>query len=698
MLKNLENVHSHVNSHVFGRTSSDSTPGLAMQIGTSGKKTVGLGTATSIRNRKMCPFCGVVEHMLIQDLFAEPHANTSIYVQLVDSSKGGIDSVVVSLASKPSWERRHASYKLSLYYGPYWGIVYNNDKGSKQYYQRALLELDDKSPDPFHNQWHNINVEVLKIYLQAADFQQELNDAYQEVFNYVLGCFDRGEKPEEELPKRLANFFDSFGADKRIIISDQQTDDLMTALQMTRDQNIAMEIHTRTDPPVPMLLIDVDSMCIIEAKGGEKYVALSYVWGNSKAFTTNKSNKKALMGPGGLNQGDLIPKVIRDAITFTKNIDIKYLKLYQIERMNIIYQDAYLTLVAWVARDGNTPLPGVNTPLEPQVVRRLVNKILLENRVSEDIPFIEEFRRISHYETRAWTFQERLLSKRCLFFHHREALLYIPSIREITIGINSTGYGKISHFNQMHSDGSEGYSDTKMAKQLNISVHTPELMRYVDLVERYSQLNLINSRDKVKAFTGLLSHLRDETGPCVQGLPIYKSPMCLTWKPLGSKSLSRNTNFPSWTWAGVHGPISFMGCFLDWTRIQINEIRGSEVMSQHEWVLWSSKEPEIQEADIIPYSRIFILHFSALTVKVDPNDLSQIQLIQALKDDDPLSNLGVSDCDFILISRGVEGEVSKTYVMLIKWTGECAERVAIVAVKNAAWDCVTPQLKEIHLK
>jgi hypothetical protein len=93
-----------------------------------------------------------------------------------------------------------------------------------------------------------------------------------------------------------------------------------------------------------------------------RYIALSYVWGETNDFTLNSENISSFVKPGGLNShfSNDLPRTIRDAIIVTREIGERYLwidsmciqqddipeKREQIELMDWVYGHATLTIVA----------------------------------------------------------------------------------------------------------------------------------------------------------------------------------------------------------------------------------------------------------------------------------------------------------------------------------------------------------------
>ncbi|KAF2488619.1 hypothetical protein BU16DRAFT_429771, partial [Lophium mytilinum] len=93
----------------------------------------------------------------------------------------------------------------------------------------------------------------------------------------------------------------------------------------------------------------------------DQYVALSYVWGQTRTLRTKKDNLAELQEPGAVSDHDpSIAMTIRDAIKFTRDLGFQFLwvdclsivqddaneKHRQIREMDIVYSQAHLTIVA----------------------------------------------------------------------------------------------------------------------------------------------------------------------------------------------------------------------------------------------------------------------------------------------------------------------------------------------------------------
>lgn len=121
-------------------------------------------------------------------------------------------------------------------------------------------------------------------------------------------------------------------------------------------------------------LIDVVRMSVVQISGQVKYLALSYVWGDAQPLKLVKANVVQLSKSGSLTKlRDKIPQSVRDAMEFVKMVGQQYLwvdslclmqddpdELQQgILSMNMVYQGAYLTIIAANAPNANAGLPRV---------------------------------------------------------------------------------------------------------------------------------------------------------------------------------------------------------------------------------------------------------------------------------------------------------------------------------------------------
>lgn len=169
-------------------------------------------------------------------------------------------------------------------------------------------------------------------------------------------------------------------------------------------------------------LLDVEINCLVETTDLEKYLALSYVWGAVSNFRLTKANRPALLKPDSLNRvSHLLPETIKDTITFTRRLGCRYLWVdalcllqndtddleLGVNAMDLIYERAWLTVVASCGHDANAGLRGVQNgtrrPSENtfQVIPGVEMGILsgLDGLLKKSV-----------YDSRAWTYEFKFAS------------------------------------------------------------------------------------------------------------------------------------------------------------------------------------------------------------------------------------------------------------------------------------------------
>ncbi|KAI5868703.1 hypothetical protein GGS23DRAFT_546828 [Durotheca rogersii] len=175
-------------------------------------------------------------------------------------------------------------------------------------------------------------------------------------------------------------------------------------------------------------VINAVTYTLVDAPRDCRYCALSYVWGDTTVFKTTTKNLDEVRREGGIrNLSDQISRTVLDAISLVREIGETYLwvdavcivqddeqdKATQIKHMDEVYSRAVLTIVAAGGSDSNSGLPGVWPHLRTlSQVTEEVDDIL---RIS--LP-LEPSRKLRHsvWNSRAWTFQEEVLSARTLVF------------------------------------------------------------------------------------------------------------------------------------------------------------------------------------------------------------------------------------------------------------------------------------------
>ncbi|GAP86439.2 putative tol protein [Rosellinia necatrix] len=188
------------------------------------------------------------------------------------------------------------------------------------------------------------------------------------------------------------------------IIDPNQTD-LGLIRQWINKCQSSHNICQQSQGPIDRLGITLTVIdCQLERKvtlpQGERYLALSYRWGPLPRCADPWAVSAA-------------PRTVRDAMFLTLRLGFRY--LWALAVMDHIYESATLTIVAMAGSDDAYGLPGVGT--KPIVSRNEPSQAVLAGHTLVSLsPDILTSVQKSEWATRAWTFQEALLSRRCLLF------------------------------------------------------------------------------------------------------------------------------------------------------------------------------------------------------------------------------------------------------------------------------------------
>lgn len=291
--------------------------------------------------------------------------------------------------------------------------------------------------------------------------------------------------------------------------------------------------------------------------------------------------------------------------------------------MASVYHQAILTIVALGGKDASVGLPGIRpqSRLERGVevatgVRLCPRKRKLSDIISN-----------STYNTRAWTYQERLLSRRCLFF--TEEQVYFQGDAVILCE---------DRFKPCPDDHNL-IAPLALLARLKLSVREKSwdeaFSYYARFVVDYSRKHLSYQSDIISAFTGITKILELYYGwRFLDGLPVPLIDLALLWAPSTTDSildsaLRRRREFPSWSWSGWTGGVDYelvpvdglksklealyledkIGCYEVTDRIL--EFSMSRNRSGHTITNSLKPEPTLQS----PGEKVKILHFKASTVR-----------------------------------------------------------------------------------
>ncbi|KAH8669110.1 heterokaryon incompatibility protein-domain-containing protein [Xylariales sp. PMI_506] len=350
-------------------------------------------------------------------------------------------------------------------------------------------------------------------------------------------------------------------------------------------RNHGLPCTTNKAPIHDLHLINCMTLLVEQGNPDVLYVALSYVWGLSKdghAAAKHIEGRKLIQ--------DQLPAVVKDAIKMTTALGFQYLwidkycinqsdaqvKHEQIQQMDAVYQNAQLTIIAAAGKDESHGLPGVgNKPRNPQHIAREKNVTVVWTMADP-----QSLIRSSQWATRGWTYQEAILSRRCLVFTEEQVYFECntmhchESIHTPLGKMHAKKYAKTVKDVRTGIFGGADYESTSLKALFH---------QYFTNVQEYSARNLSYDQDSLHAFQGIIRRyarqrqsIRDIWGLSYPFDFRYRVPYfvySLTWyHDCGAKSARRRPEFPSWTWAGWEGPIKHKIEGNKWIRNRVKEI------------------------------------------------------------------------------------------------------------------------------
>ncbi|RBR11246.1 uncharacterized protein FIESC28_09130 [Fusarium coffeatum] len=316
-------------------------------------------------------------------------------------------------------------------------------------------------------------------------------------------------------------------------------------------------------------LIDIKKKCVVQVDGSKRppFATLSYVWGRKPFLRLVKANIDELEEEGCLERLEL-PPTIQDAITICEELWIDHLwidslciiqddesvMLEVVDKMDSIYREGILTIIAASGADAYSGIPGVrpNTRFLEQRALNVRGVQLLDSVDEHQFRVYYEGRdpewiSSAPWSRRAWTFQEALVSRRSLFFTSEQVYW---SCREGLMSEDTTEHLDLEAFAKPHEDRYD-------------SDYSPG--EYESIAVTFSTRSLTYEADIGRAFQATQNYL-EKKWPGFKiswGLPHYTFGPCLMWeRPFkedrrlreGTHAVRQHdgtivkVSFPSWSW------------------------------------------------------------------------------------------------------------------------------------------------------
>ena len=334
----------------------------------------------------------------------------------------------------------------------------------------------------------------------------------------------------------------------------------------------------------------------------EPYIALSYVWGKGEPYMTKLSNVMLHRLHGGLERNlKELPRVFHDAFNLVRCLGVRYIWIDSLcivqgssrswglnsRAMDLIYGNAILTICAADGVDSSTGLKAMH-PKEHdahQISAECASGVRLMVSRPPEMGI-----KASTWDTRAWTFQKRLLSKRCLIF--TEGRVYFQCL--------STGMSEDIFADREGAGWSLDLVNAPLQMLRELSRRA--LWVYTKCVPLYTARILTNRKDVLAAFNGIYN-LMEKTmqAPFIFGLPSSHFDMALLWQPQSALERRKpkddkeradynGMQFPSWSWCGwtCDALPSPMGNKSEYNSSMVDGCLTNvqEWLTKHTWIHW----------------------------------------------------------------------------------------------------------------
>lgn len=343
-------------------------------------------------------------------------------------------------------------------------------------------------------------------------------------------------------------------------------------------------------------VVDVQQhhMRLCPLPAGQPYAALSYTWGTQfvgrQHFKATTDNIAELMTEGGIDSiYDQLPLTIRDAIRLVQRLGYRYLWVDSLcilqgdehvwelnaRNMDVVYGNAALTICAADGDDANAGLVALSSAGSryEHHARQIVESYMPDLRLMVSYPS-ETYIQCSRWNSRAWTFQERILSKRCLIFTAGRVYFQCRN-------------SQMSEDVYEHPDASVWSMGLLHGPSIKFrEANTKAVEVYKDTIQSYTSRDLGDEADVLAAFNGIGRDLAKHLGgEAIFGLPNTHFDWALLWEPTSApkrRTKGSKLSFPSWSWVGwKDAPVEYRNSFVAEPERNLHEW-----LLKHTWITW----------------------------------------------------------------------------------------------------------------
>ncbi|CAI6333809.1 unnamed protein product [Periconia digitata] len=447
------------------------------------------------------------------------------------------------------------------------------------------------------------------------------------------------------------------------------------------------------EPYTPKRLVDIDTgsrdmiRVVNTAKHGIRgpYATLSHCWGKTRFLVLLPDNEALLMGKG-ISTSELALN-FRESIEVARSIGMKYIWIDSLcimqgprgdfveqgQFMHKVYRSSYCNIVAADSADSEgglfrerNPSDIVPATYEADDESRFEKgtwRILDENLWNKELLG-------SPIYTRAWVFQERMLSPRLLHFTKSQIFWdcsTLSACEAIPKGLP-------------HAVDRHAVVDRHWRGRLNETVDDPNSPPLIgpnaDSLEnfwktallRYTKCNLTDQKDKRVAIWSVAKLVRDalqRKGPGEEyggGLWARNLHEQLAWRaasPFKNARLDKlQSGSPSWSWASVKGPIHVQDRLVN-ERDYVVESHQGEHIAFRVKTGSRDKEPELQGTGSIDMNcylgrSAIVKNNSFLTHRLTLGEEVSDTIHVFLDETPELENLQSMECHFVILAASLD--------------------------------------------
>lgn len=301
----------------------------------------------------------------------------------------------------------------------------------------------------------------------------------------------------------------------------------------------------------------IDEVRLVRTAHGQgRYICLSHCWGGRETLKTTRANLASHMRSLPSYE---IPKSFREAMDICRWLGVQYIWIDSLcivqddqndweresKAMCNIYENSYLTLAATSARNSEDGLFNNKNAAAVEVEGWSAEGVPYSLLAQQCLGHPEIYTGISDIIerwpllSRAWVFQERLMSPRVLHFTNQELWWECRAETWCECG------------------GIKSIGKDKYQKAIMLQTGKSLIQIWHDAIERYSELNMTMEADKLPALSGLASQMATRRS-CHFLAGLWEDSLVIDMLWLGYGGTTNSTwRAPSWSWAAIQGLVRF---------------------------------------------------------------------------------------------------------------------------------------------